>query len=239
MHNEAPQASALLPKERGGGSLQSPAYTPQALSCIQTVAEEEEEGSIEGDAQSDKGDKGKDTPNTLPPNSPQVIIQTMLDNLCCGVVPDDLTLPTTTDSALDLIRDWAMLVTAQSQLSAALKEMTTDLVLHGHVMAMLGLFNIFLNDQLACTWKQASMIIAASEGWGISCTRKLQACVLTYLRTRQLLCYAYSGSRSSTLDDEDVAQLIQLEVLDMTKGGGIKATNVVDIVLVRRDQCSK
>jgi hypothetical protein len=36
--------------------------------------------------------------------------------------------------------------------------------------------------------------------------------------------------QSSTLDDKDVAQLIQLEVLDMTKGGGIKATNVVDIV---------
>jgi hypothetical protein len=34
----------------------------------------------------------------------------------------------------------------------------------------------------------------------------------------------------STLDDEDVSQVMQLEVLDVAKGGGIKATDVVDII---------
>jgi hypothetical protein len=70
----------------------------------------------------------------------------MLDDLCHGLIPDDLTLLITFDNTLDLIHDRATLVTAQSQPSVALKKMKTDLVLLGHVMAMLGLLNVFLND---------------------------------------------------------------------------------------------
>jgi hypothetical protein len=41
--------------ETQGGDLQSSMYTPQVLPSIQPVAKEEEESSVEGDAQSNKG----------------------------------------------------------------------------------------------------------------------------------------------------------------------------------------
>jgi hypothetical protein len=61
-------------------------------------------------------------------------------------------LPTPLDHALDLIHDWVMLVLAQSQLRAKLKAIKTDpvqAVLHSCIVAMLGLFNVFLNKKLS------------------------------------------------------------------------------------------
>jgi hypothetical protein len=100
----------------------------------------------------------------------------MLDDLCCGLIPEDLMLPTASDHALNLIRDQAMLISAQDQLRVELKGIKADLVqaiLRSCITAMLGLFNVFLNRELTCTWNQASILVTASEGQGTSCARKI------------------------------------------------------------------
>jgi hypothetical protein len=95
-------------KERGSqrGGLQSPraVYVLQMLPSIQPVPEEEEESSVEGDAQSnnDGVKEGNNTPRML---NAQTVIQHMLDELCHGLIPKDLTLPTPSDHALDLIHN--------------------------------------------------------------------------------------------------------------------------------------
>jgi hypothetical protein len=97
----------------------------------------------------------------------------MLDDLRCGLIPEDLTLPMASDHALNLICDQAMLISVQGQLRAELKGIKADLVqaiLRSRITAMLGLFNIFLNRKLTCTWNQAFILVAASEGQGTSRT---------------------------------------------------------------------
>jgi hypothetical protein len=126
-----------------------------------------------------------------------------------------------------------MLVSAQSQLREKLKAIKTDLVqavLHSHIMAMLRLFNVFLNKGLTYTWRQASVLVAASEGQGTSRAQKIRAWVLTYLQLGQLPHYRYSWRRRMALDNENIAQMIQLEVQGRIKGGVIKAADVVNIV---------
>ena len=93
----------------------------------------------------------------------------MLDNLRHGLIPENLMPLMASDHALDLIHDQAMLISMQGQLRVELKEIKADpvqAILHSRIMAMLGLFNVFLNRELTCTWKQASMLVAVSEGQG-------------------------------------------------------------------------
>jgi hypothetical protein len=87
--------------ETQGGDLQSSMHTPQVLPSIQPVAKEEEESSVEGDAQSNKG--GVKEENDMP--DPWTAIQHMLDKLCCSHIPKDPMLLIALDHALNLIHD--------------------------------------------------------------------------------------------------------------------------------------
>ena len=108
----------------------------------------------------------------------------MLDDLHYGLIPEDLMPPMASDHALDLIYNWAILISMQGQLRVELKEIKADpvqAILHSCITAMLGLFNVFLNRELTCIWKQASMLVAVSKGQGTTHAQKIRAWVLTYL----------------------------------------------------------
>jgi hypothetical protein len=43
-----------------------------------------------------------------------------------------------------------------------------DLILCGHVQAMVGLLNLFLDEDLGYTWRRASLVAAKSQSQGKS-----------------------------------------------------------------------
>jgi hypothetical protein len=155
----------------------------------------------------------------------------MLDNLHRGIVPDDLSLLTATDHALNLLHDCPVLVSIRDQLTGKMKEIKTDQMLCGHIMAMVGLLNIFLNDQLRYTWRQSSVIVAASGGHGTAHAQSIQEWVLQYIQSRELPYHRYSRKRWTVLQDEDVAQEIQLELTEVTKGGLISVVGLDELEL--------
>jgi hypothetical protein len=178
------------------------------LCTVSDLVEELEEGSDEGEPLTGLGDDNRKPEDTATdddaddnadkalsgPNlaNNQIVIQQMLDNLCRGVVPDDLSLLTATDHALNLLHDHPALVSIQDQLTGKIKEIKTDQVLCGRIMAMMGLLNIFLNNQLRYTWRQSSVIMAASGGHGTAHTRSIREWVLQYIRSCELPYHGYS-----------------------------------------------
>ena len=56
----------------------------------------------------------------------------------------------------------------QQELSLKAKSGSLDAVLCGHIVAMVHLLNMFLDESLDLTWKKASEVVARSEGCGMS-----------------------------------------------------------------------
>jgi hypothetical protein len=217
------------------------------LCTVSDLVEESEEGSDEGEPLTGLGDDNRKPEDTATdddadnnadedlsgPNlaNNQIAIQQMLNNLHHGIVPDDLSSLTATDHALNLLHNHDMLVSIRNRLNGKIKEIKTDQVLCGRIMAMVGLLNIFLNDQLRYTWRQSSMIVAASGGHGTTRARSIREWALKYIRSGQLPYHGYSRKRWTVLQDEDVAQEIQLELTKAERGGLITATDLVDLVV--------
>jgi hypothetical protein len=154
----------------------------------------------------------------------------MLEDLRHGNVPDDNSPPTPADTALDLLHDHKALHAAQEQLMAKSKSKDLDAVLRGRILAMIGVLNVFLDEELGYTWTKASVIVAKSQGYGITWARSIRQWVLTFLSTHKLPVNQYGWSRSSVLEDEDISQAIQFALGERGKSGVISATDLVDII---------
>ena len=105
-----------------------------------------------------------------------------------------------------------------------------DLVLHGRIQGMVGLLNLFLDDDLGYTWRQASLVLAKTQSHGVACAQSIRHWVLDFLRTQQLPHHNFKHSHSIVLEDEDVSQAIQFELGEKVKNGSVKATDLVDII---------
>ena len=110
------------------------------------------------------------------------------------------------------------------------KSKDLDAVLCGHILAMIGVLNVFLDEELGYTWMKASVIVAKSQGYGITRAWSIWQWVLTFLSTHKLPVNQYGWSWSSVLEDEDISQAIQFALGERGKSGVISATDLVDIV---------
>jgi hypothetical protein len=119
---------------------------------------------------------------------------------------------------------------ARERLASLVEGEKMDLILHGRVQAMVGLLNLFLDEELCYTWRKASVIVAKSQSHGVARARSIRRWTLDFLRTQDLPHHNYKWTRSSAFDDEDVSQEIQFELGEKLKEGSIKATDLVDVV---------
>ena len=75
----------------------------------------------------------------------------MLKDLHHGNVPNNNSPSTPADTALDLLHDCKALHAAQEQLMAKSKSKDLDAVLCGCILAMIGVLNVFLDEELGYT----------------------------------------------------------------------------------------
>ena len=79
---------------------------------------------------------------------------------------DDDTTQHPMDSTTKLLEDHAELQVVHRELSLMAQQKSLDAVLHSHVVAMVGLLNLYLDGTLGYSWRRALEIAAKLEGHG-------------------------------------------------------------------------
>lgn len=138
--------------------------------------------------------------------------------------------PTSSDNALNMLQNHEILRAACAKLTVKSKDKKLDVFFRARITAMVGVLNLYLDSHLSYTWRKASIVVSKAQGHGVKHARNLHQWILNFVRYDQLPLHRYGQTRSSVLDDEDVAQTIQLRLAEKAKEGFIKAIDVVDIV---------
>jgi len=95
---------------------------------------------------------------------------------------------------------------------------------------MVGALNLYLDPEMSYTWRQASLVVAKSQGHGVHHARNIRTWIHQFLSLGTLPLHRYGRFRSSMLDDEDLAQEIQLHLLKIAKDGYVRAQDIVDYI---------
>jgi hypothetical protein len=134
------------------------------------------------------------------------------------------------DNTLAHLRDQQALCTAREELTVIAQDKKVNNILRGRVRAILGLINLFLDEELGYTWRKASLVVAKSQSHSVARARSIQLWALSFLQTHDLPHPKYSWTRSTVLQDEDISHQIQAELGEKTKHGSINATDLVDVI---------
>lgn len=160
------------------------------------------------------------------------VVEEMLRDLREGKTPQDNTEETATDRLLDQMsyQDFPCLRKAMAKLNVLIKDKKLDIFLRAQLTGMAATLNLYLDSQLSCTWRQASMIVAKSQGHGAYRARCIREWIHQFLHHDKLPIHCYSGTKSSILQDEDISLEIQIELAERSKAAYIKAQDVVEVV---------
>ena len=111
----------------------------------------------------------------------------------------------------------------QAELSIKAKDKKLDVFIHARITGMVGTLNLYLDPQLAYTWRKASLIASKSQGHGVTHTRNLCTWIHQYLGSKRLPVHQYQHGKmhSSVLQDEDFSQSIHLHLQQIAKDGYI------------------
>ena len=136
----------------------------------------------------------------------------------------------TPNPTLQLLGDRFKLREAKEQLTKEAKKSDLDVIVRGRVAAMIGLLNIYADENLGYTWRKASEVMAKAQGRGMNLARHIREWVLGFLKWRDLPLHQLNWKRWTILDDEDIAEEIKARMMEKVKGGFLKAEDVVEIV---------
>ena len=132
--------------------------------------------------------------------------------------------------------DFERLTQAQEELSLKVKDPKLAIILRSRIALMVGTLNLYLDKTLPYTWCRASELASKAQGKGTSYARSIRTWIHAYLEDSILPHDNYGTTNSSLLADEDFAQNIQLYLLERSKGGYIKAQDIVDFVATEEMQ---
>ena len=133
-------------------------------------------------------------------------------------------------------QDFERLARSQKDLLLKVRDPKLTVVLHSQIASMAGTLNLYLDETLPYTWRQASELALTAQGKGTSYARQIQTWIHTYLDEKKLPKDNYGATNNSLLADEDFAQSIQLYLLEISKGGYISAKDVVAFVATEEMQ---
>ena len=133
-------------------------------------------------------------------------------------------------------QDFERLSGAWAELSQKVKDAKLAIVLSSRVVSMVGTLNLYLDKSLPYTWRQASELASKAQGKGTGYARKIRTWIHAYLDNKNLPKDNYGTSNHSLLADEDIAQTMQLYLLERSKEGYITAKDVVDFVATEEMQ---
>jgi hypothetical protein len=127
-------------------------------------------------------------------------------------------------------KDFPELRRARAKLTVKSKDKLIDVFFRGRITGMLGMLNLYLDPELSYTWQQSSLLASKAAGHGVNHARNLRIWMLRFLNSGKLPLHRYGTFHSSILEDEDIAQGIQLHLLDIGKKGYIRAQDIVDYI---------
>jgi len=145
-----------------------------------------------------------------------------------GSTPGDP--PSAADQALNLWNDRTALQAACVKLMGKWKDKDLDVIFRARIMSMVGVLNLYLDTKFCYTWRNASFVVAKTQGQGMKHARNLRRWILDFIWYECLPLHHYSQARWTVLEDEDVSQTLQLQLGERAKVGHIKAADVVEIV---------
>ncbi|KAJ3522656.1 hypothetical protein NMY22_g11792 [Coprinellus aureogranulatus] len=160
-------------------------------------------------------------------------VEELLRNLREGKRPADLTPQTLSDTQLENWKDLPKLRRARAALTVKSKDKLLDVLFRSRLSGMAGVLNLFLDEKLSYTWREASLVAAVAQGHGASHARNLRTWLHQYLDSdfKKLPMHRYGKLRSSILHDEDFSHAIQLHLQEKSRGGAyIRAQDIVDFV---------
>jgi hypothetical protein len=156
---------------------------------------------------------------------------TLLDNLQCGHALTDMGQPSLTSrNTLELLHDLPRLQKAHNRLAFKANDNRLDVVFRARLLAMAGVLDIYLAPELKYTWKEASFIVSKAQGHGTLHAQCVWKWLLEYLWTEELPFHRLAQAQRTVLEDEDIAKVIQLQLMEKSKQGFLKAKDLVDIV---------
>ncbi|KAF8259384.1 hypothetical protein EI94DRAFT_1813444 [Lactarius quietus] len=135
-------------------------------------------------------------------------------------------LRTDADRTLDLWNDREALRAACVRLGEKGKGKDLDVILCGRIAAMVGVLNLYLNAGLSYSWRNASLVVAKARGQGMTHARNLRKWILNFIQSDELPSHRYGQAKWTVLDDEDISQSLQIQLLERTKCGYLKALDV-------------
>ncbi|KAJ3521969.1 hypothetical protein NMY22_g12088 [Coprinellus aureogranulatus] len=151
------------------------------------------------------------------PDNVKSKLEELLRNLREGRRPSDMSPPSQSDHKLENWNDKPKLRRAQAILTVKSKDKLLDVLFRSRISGMLALVNLYLDDKLTYTWREASLVASIAQGHGSSHARNLRTWLHQFLDR-------------SILHDEDFSQAIQLHLQEKAKGGYVKAQDIVDFV---------
>ena len=130
-----------------------------------------------------------------------------------------------TDALLNALsfRDFPELQCAQAKLTVKGKDKLLDVFYHSQITGMVVTLNLYLNPELFYSWWEASLLVSKAAGHVMNHARNLRHWILRFLNSGKFPLHRYGTFNSSILQDEDIAQAIQLHLLEIGKTGYIWA----------------
>jgi hypothetical protein len=125
---------------------------------------------------------------------------------------------------------------AHTKLTIKGKDPKIDVVFRACIIAMTGAINLYLDLELLYTWQEASLHVAKSQGHSSYQACGIRRCIHKYLTSGKLPLHFSGRYHSSILEDEDIAQSIQLHLVEIAKNVYICAQDVVDFVATEKIQ---
>ncbi len=95
---------------------------------------------------------------------------------------------------------------------------------------MIGVLNVYTDENMGYSWKRASEVVAKMQGSGTNRARRIREWAMGFLRWGDLPLHQLKQKRGTIIDDEDVAEEIKTRMTEKTRGGFLKAQDVMDIV---------
>jgi hypothetical protein len=153
-----------------------------------------------------------------------------LDDLHVEVLAPQEIPGSTSGFILQALRDRPKLLEVSVQLTKEAKKADLDVIVQGRIAAMVGLLNIYTDDNLGYSWKKSSEIVAKTQGCGTNHARRIREWVAEFLRWKDLPLHQLDRKRGTVIEDEDVAEEIKERMKEKAEKGYLKAQDLVEIV---------
>lgn len=152
--------------------------------------------------------------------------------------PKDTLPDTLADYAINQMhyKDIPALRKALVELTLKGKDKRLDVVFRTRIMAMVGCLNLYLDESLSYTWRESSLLASKAQGKSERHARSIRTWLHQYISSKKLPLHRYGHYNSSILRDEDIANEIQLHLLEIAKQGYVAAQDIVEFLNSREMQ---